>query len=107
MALVANESAPRYRFRNIGTLFTYLDALLDGACLAPSRRTGSPRTPRSRHERGSTMVDILLRGITWEHRRAIHPLVNTIAAFRKRHPEIGVAWDSRPLHGFEIGRAHV
>ncbi|WP_119461100.1 extracellular solute-binding protein [Rhodospirillaceae bacterium SYSU D60014] len=48
------------------------------------------------------MVDILLRGITWEHRRAVHPLVNTIAAFRKRHPEIGVAWDSRPLHGFEF-----
>lgn len=48
------------------------------------------------------MADILLRGMTWEHRRAVDPLVNTVSAFRMRHPEIAVSWDARPLHGFEF-----
>ncbi len=58
------------------------------------------------------MADILLRGMTWDHRRAIDPLIHTLPAFRASHPGIDVQWSSRPLHGFEftpvaeLARAH-
>jgi multiple sugar transport system substrate-binding protein len=45
---------------------------------------------------------IQLRGMTWQHRRAIDPLSGTLAGFRARHPDIDVTWDARPLAGFEF-----
>ena len=51
---------------------------------------------------GGAMADILLRGITWDHRRAIDPLIHTLPGFRVSHPGIDVQWTSRPLHGFEF-----
>lgn len=48
------------------------------------------------------MADTVLRGMTWDHRRAIDPLVQTLPAFRSAHPGIDVHWTSRPLHGFEF-----
>lgn len=48
------------------------------------------------------MGSIRLAGVTWEHRRAIDPLVETLPAFRARRPEVEVAWEARPLHGFEF-----
>jgi len=48
------------------------------------------------------MADIVLRGMTWDHRRAIDPLIHTLPAFRASHPGIDVQWESRPLHGFEF-----
>src|SRR5688500_10335992 len=48
------------------------------------------------------MPGVWLRGITWDHRRAIDPLVSTLSLFRSRHPDIDVEWFSRPLHGFEF-----
>jgi multiple sugar transport system substrate-binding protein len=46
--------------------------------------------------------DILLHGMTWDHRRAVDPLVATLPAFHERHPKLAVTWSSRPLHGFEF-----
>lgn len=43
-----------------------------------------------------------LRGITWQHRRAIDPLNGTLAQFRKFHPDIEVSWTARPLSAFEF-----
>lgn len=48
------------------------------------------------------MPDFHLRGVTWSHRRAIDPLTGTLGQFRAQHPEIGIEWVSRPLHGFEF-----
>ncbi len=48
------------------------------------------------------MSTIRLRGMTWDHRRAIDPLLATQAMFAKSHPGIEVEWSSRPLHGFEF-----
>lgn len=48
------------------------------------------------------MANIVLRGMTWDHRRAVDPLVQTLPAFRAGHPGINVHWTSRPLHGFEF-----
>jgi multiple sugar transport system substrate-binding protein len=45
---------------------------------------------------------IELRGMTWQHRRAIDPLLGTLPAFRARHPGIDITWDARPLAGFEF-----
>jgi multiple sugar transport system substrate-binding protein len=45
---------------------------------------------------------IQLRGITWQHRRAIDPLLGTLDGFRAHHPDIDIAWDARPLAGFEF-----
>lgn len=44
----------------------------------------------------------VLAGMTWDHRRAISPLVETLSSFRARHPDITVEWTARPLHGFEF-----
>jgi multiple sugar transport system substrate-binding protein len=48
------------------------------------------------------MARIMLRGITWGHRRAVDPLLATLPEFHRRHPEIGIDWSSRSLHGFEF-----
>ncbi len=48
------------------------------------------------------MSERQLRGMTWAHRRAIDPLIATLPGFQRRHPDISVSWDSRPLHGFEF-----
>lgn len=48
------------------------------------------------------MSETVLRGITWEHRRAVDPLAATVEAFRRRRPDVAVEWSSRPLHGFEF-----
>jgi multiple sugar transport system substrate-binding protein len=44
----------------------------------------------------------VLRGITWDHRRAGDPLAATLPAFRRSHPDVDVAWQARSLHGFEF-----
>ncbi len=48
------------------------------------------------------MRTIRLEGITWQHRRAVDPLLGTLSAFRAQRPDIEVAWEARPLHGFEF-----
>ena len=48
------------------------------------------------------MSPIRLRGMTWDHRRAVDPLLATQAMFAQKHPGIEIAWASRPLHGFEF-----
>jgi multiple sugar transport system substrate-binding protein len=48
------------------------------------------------------MPDFHLRGITWNHRRAIDPLTGTLDRFHAQHPETTIQWMSRPLHGFEF-----
>lgn len=48
------------------------------------------------------MAPIKLRGMTWDHRRAIDPLIGTIPMFRARHPHIEIEWSARPLSGFEF-----
>ncbi|UVK43879.1 extracellular solute-binding protein [Mesorhizobium sp. AR07] len=48
------------------------------------------------------MAPIKLRGMTWNHRRAIDPLVETMPMFRARYPEVEIEWSSRPLSGFEF-----
>jgi multiple sugar transport system substrate-binding protein len=48
------------------------------------------------------MSERQLRGVTWGHRRAIDPLIASLPGFLRRHPDIAVSWDSRPLHGFEF-----
>jgi multiple sugar transport system substrate-binding protein len=48
------------------------------------------------------MSDIVLRGMTWDHRRAIDPLVSTLPGFRARRSDVDIVWTARPLHGFEF-----
>ena len=48
------------------------------------------------------MPSIRLNGMTWDHRRAVDPLLATQAMFAQAHPGIEIAWSSRPLHGFEF-----
>ena len=48
------------------------------------------------------MSKIILRGITWRHRRAVDPLEAGVPAFRRLRPEIEIAWEARPLSGFEF-----
>lgn len=48
------------------------------------------------------MGRIALRGMTWDHRRAVDPLLATLPEFRRRHPDVDVEWSSRPLQGFEF-----
>ncbi len=47
------------------------------------------------------MSKIILRGITWRHRRAVDPLEAGVPAFRRLRPDIESAWEARPLAGFE------
>ncbi len=48
------------------------------------------------------MAAVRLRGMTWDHRRAIDPLLTTQEIFARLHPGIEISWSSRPLHGFEF-----
>lgn len=48
------------------------------------------------------MAPAKLRGMTWDHRRAVDPLAGTLQRFRLRHPEIEIEWSARPLSGFEF-----
>jgi multiple sugar transport system substrate-binding protein len=48
------------------------------------------------------MAGIVLRGMTWEHRRAVEPLIRTMPRFRDSNPGIEIAWSARPLSGFEF-----
>ncbi len=47
------------------------------------------------------MTNIVLRGLTWGHRRAVGPLAPLTAAFTASHPDIAVDWAIRPLSDFE------
>jgi multiple sugar transport system substrate-binding protein len=48
------------------------------------------------------MSDIVLRGLTWDHRRAIDPLVSTMPEFRAGRSGVDIVWSARPLHAFEF-----
>jgi len=48
------------------------------------------------------MASVKLRGMTWNHRRAIDPLTKTQPLFQRRHPDIEIEWSARPLSGFEF-----
>jgi multiple sugar transport system substrate-binding protein len=48
------------------------------------------------------MAALQLRGMTWDHRRAVDPLLATQAMFAAQHPGIEIEWSLRPLHGFEF-----
>lgn len=43
---------------------------------------------------------ILLRGITWNHSRALLPLVATAQRFEELHPDVEIRWEKRSLHEF-------
>jgi len=43
---------------------------------------------------------VLLRGITWNHSRALPPLVATGQRFEELHPGITIHWEKRSLHEF-------
>ena len=43
-----------------------------------------------------------LRGMTWEHRRAIDPLTGTLASFRELHPDIDIELARAFAAGFEF-----
>lgn len=43
-----------------------------------------------------------LRGLTWEHRRAVDPLRGTQPVFAAHHPDIRVGWTTQPLSSFEF-----
>ena len=45
---------------------------------------------------------LVLRGVTWDHRRAVDPLAATLPAYRRRHPDVDIDWQARSLHGFEF-----
>ena len=47
------------------------------------------------------MANTHLRGLTWDHPRAIAPLHAARDALRVRFPEVTVTWDVQPLSGFE------
>jgi multiple sugar transport system substrate-binding protein len=48
---------------------------------------------------------IELQGITWDHSRALPPLVATSQRFQELHPNIQIHWHKRSLHAF--GHANV
>jgi multiple sugar transport system substrate-binding protein len=52
------------------------------------------------------MAAARLRGMTWDHRRAVDPLLATQAMFARLHPGVEISWSSRPLHGFEFTPVH-
>lgn len=43
---------------------------------------------------------IQLRGITWDHSRALPPLVATAQRFEETHPGVRIEWRKRTLHEF-------
>lgn len=40
---------------------------------------------------------VCLGNMTWHHRRAFDPLIETLPSFRAQHAGIDVEWTSRPL----------
>jgi len=46
------------------------------------------------------MKQALLRGITWNHSRALPPLVATAQRFEEQHPGVRIQWERRSLHEF-------
>jgi multiple sugar transport system substrate-binding protein len=46
------------------------------------------------------MKPIILRGITWNHSRALPPLVATAQRFEELHPGVQIEWKKRTLHEF-------
>ncbi len=48
------------------------------------------------------MPQTLIRGMAWRHRRALDPLLAASAAYERTHPQVRIAWDARPLQGFEF-----
>ena len=51
------------------------------------------------------MKQVSLRGITWNHSRALPPLVATAQRFEELHPGIRIQWEKRSLH--EFGHADI
>ena len=45
---------------------------------------------------------IRLKGLTWDHRRAVDPMVAAARAFAHERPDVAIAWDVQPLSGFEF-----
>jgi multiple sugar transport system substrate-binding protein len=46
------------------------------------------------------MNQMSLRGITWNHSRALPPLVATAQRFEEQHPGVRIQWEKRSLHDF-------
>jgi multiple sugar transport system substrate-binding protein len=51
------------------------------------------------------MKQVLLRGITWNHSRALPPLVAIAQRFEEQHPGVRIQWEKRSLH--EFGHADI
>jgi multiple sugar transport system substrate-binding protein len=51
------------------------------------------------------MKPVMLRGITWNHSRALPPLVATAQRFEELHPHVRIQWEKRSLH--EFGHADI
>jgi multiple sugar transport system substrate-binding protein len=47
-------------------------------------------------------AQIRLKGLTWDHRRAIDPMTEATVALKRDRPDIEIAWDVQPLSGFEF-----
>lgn len=46
------------------------------------------------------MSRLVLKGITWNHSRALPPLVATAQRFEELHPNVRIVWEKRSLHEF-------
>jgi multiple sugar transport system substrate-binding protein len=51
------------------------------------------------------MKESILRGITWNHSRALPPLVASAQRFEEQHPGVQIKWEKRSLH--EFGHADI
>ena len=51
------------------------------------------------------MKPVMLHGITWNHSRALPPLVATAQRFEELHPHVRIQWEKRSLH--EFGHADI
>jgi len=51
------------------------------------------------------MKQVVLRGITWNHSRALPPLVATAQRFEELYPGVRIQWEKRSLH--EFGHADI
>jgi multiple sugar transport system substrate-binding protein len=51
------------------------------------------------------MKPVVLRGITWNHSRALPPLVATAQRFEEVHPHVRIQWEKQSLH--EFGHADI
>lgn len=46
------------------------------------------------------MTHVILRGLTWNHSRALPPLVAAAQRFEELHPQIRIVWEKRSLDDF-------